>query len=48
MGEVFISYRREDSGGYSGRLMDALSARFGAANIFRDIESVGLGVDFVG
>ena len=48
MGKVFISYRGEDSGGYSGRLMDALSARFGAANIFRDIESVGLGVDFVG
>jgi len=29
MAGIFISYRREDSGGHAGRLYDRLNARFG-------------------
>ena len=39
MGGIFISYRREDSGPYAGRLRDALSHHFGAEQVFRDIDS---------
>ena len=38
MGGIFISYRREDTGPYAGRLGDALSHHFGANEVFRDIE----------
>ena len=47
MASIFISYRREDSAGYSGRLHDRLSARFGAQEIFRDIDAIGYGEDYV-
>jgi hypothetical protein len=47
MGTIFISYRRDDSGGHTGRLFDALSVRFGGARVFRDIEDLEPGVDFV-
>jgi hypothetical protein len=46
-GRIFISYRRQDSAGYSGRLFDRLSNRFGQSNIFMDIDAIELGVDFV-
>jgi TIR domain len=46
MARIFISYRRQDSDAYSGRLYDRLSARFGKAWIFMDID-MDLGVDFV-
>ncbi len=46
-GRIFISYRRQDSAGYAGRLFDRLSNRFGQANIFMDIDTIELGVDFV-
>jgi hypothetical protein len=44
---VFISYRREDTAGYSGRLFDHLSRHFGKAHIFIDIDAVPIGHDFV-
>jgi hypothetical protein len=44
---IFISYRRDDSGGHVGRLYDALSARFGPKRLFFDIGSIGAGQDFV-
>ena len=47
MGTIFISYRRDDSGGHAGRLFDALGDRFGSARVFRDIEDLEPGVDFV-
>lgn len=47
MGTIFISYRRDDSGGHTGRLFDALSDRFGGTNVFRDIDDLEPGVDFV-
>jgi hypothetical protein len=46
-GRIFLSYRRQDSAGYAGRLFDRLSNRFGQSNIFMDIDAIELGVDFV-
>ena len=47
MSGVFISYRRGQSGGYAGRLSDDLTRRFGRKRIFRDIEDISAGADFV-
>jgi hypothetical protein len=44
---LFLSYRRGDSAGHTGRLSDSLSARFGADHIFQDVEAVSAGADFV-
>jgi hypothetical protein len=44
---IFMSYRRDDSGGHVGRLYDALSAKFGSDRIFVDIDHIGAGQDFV-
>lgn len=46
MGGVFISYRREDSGPYAGRLRDALSNHFGPNQVFRDIDRIRPGERF--
>jgi len=43
---VFISYRREDSAAYAGRLFDILSAAFGADNTFMDVDDIKGGDDF--
>jgi hypothetical protein len=40
MAGIFISYRREDSGGHAGRLCDRLTARFGDDRIFLDIQDI--------
>jgi len=45
-GNVFLSYRRDDSEGHAGRLYDRLSARF-PNQIFRDVKDLEPGVDFV-
>lgn len=47
MSGIFISYRRDDQPGFAGRLADALTAAFGADNVFRDIEDIHPGDDFV-
>jgi len=44
---IFISYRRDDSGGHVGRLYDSLAAKFGTKRLFFDIGSIGAGQDFV-
>lgn len=44
---IFISYRRDDQAGFAGRLADALASAFGAENVFRDIEDIHPGEDFV-
>lgn len=41
--QVFISYRRNDAQGASGRLYDWLRIAFGSANVFRDVHSIGVG-----
>ena len=47
MSYIFISYRRIDSAGHVGWLNDDLSERFGQDHIFRDIETIQPGADFV-
>ncbi|QRN94458.1 toll/interleukin-1 receptor domain-containing protein [Archangium violaceum] len=47
MARIFVSYRREDSPGHTGRLYDHLVAHFGEQLVFRDIEAIELGADFV-
>jgi hypothetical protein len=44
---IFISYRREDTAPYAGRIYDRLSDRFGEEHIFMDVDSIQLGSDFV-
>ncbi|MEZ5611947.1 MAG: TIR domain-containing protein [Rhodocyclaceae bacterium] len=46
-GGIFISYRRDDSAGYAGRLYDRLAARFGSDRVFMDVEGIEPGTDFV-
>jgi hypothetical protein len=43
---IFISYRRDDSADITGRLYDRLVQRFGKDAIFKDVDSIPLGVDF--
>jgi hypothetical protein len=43
---VFLSYRRDDSAGRAGRLVDGLSARIGERNVFHDVRSIAPGVEF--
>jgi len=46
MGQIFISYRREETAGHAGRLEEALEAHFGAEQIFRDVEDLTPGLPF--
>jgi hypothetical protein len=46
-GGVFISYRREDSGGFAGRIYDRLTSRLGRENVFFDVDTIPPGRDFV-
>ena len=46
MPRIFISYRRADSGVFTGRIHDQLKARFGANNVFRDVYNIPAGSDF--
>jgi hypothetical protein len=46
LGRVFISYRRQESSGLAGRLYDRLAARFGDDQVFMDVDTIALGVDF--
>lgn len=43
---VFISYRRDDSSDVAGRIYDRLMQRFGNKGVFKDVDSIPLGVDF--
>ena len=42
---IFVSYRREDASGHSGRLYDSLKAKFPGL-VFRDVDSLEPGDDF--
>ena len=46
MSGIFISYRREDSAAYAGRLYDRLAAHFGADQVFMDVDDIPPGADF--
>ena len=47
MAVIFISYRRDDSAGYAGRLHEELEERLGDGQVFRDVEALRPGQDFV-
>jgi hypothetical protein len=44
---IFISYRRGDSAGYAGRLHESLERRLGEGQVFRDVDGLEPGQDFV-
>jgi hypothetical protein len=46
MSKIFISYRRTDSADITGRLFDHLTVHFARKDIFKDVDSIPLGVDF--
>ena len=46
MAGVFVSYRRDDSQGFAGRLSDDLGDILGEDRVFRDIEGIRGGADF--
>ena len=47
MSGIFISYRREDSAPYAGRLYDRLCAYFGAGQVFMDVDDIPPGANFL-
>lgn len=47
MAATFISYRRDDAAGYAGRLRESLERRLGPDGIFRDVDALKPGQDFV-
>lgn len=47
MRSIFISYRRDDTAGYAGRLHEVLAGHFGDTSVFRDIDAIQPGTDFV-
>jgi hypothetical protein len=46
MRDIFISYRRDDTEGESGRLYDELVRQFGGGSVFMDVVDIGAGRDF--
>ena len=44
---VFISYRREETAFAAGRLFDGLTEHFGPRQVFKDVDSIRAGDDFV-
>ncbi len=45
-GVIFVSYRRTDSAHVAGRIYDRLVGGFSKASIFKDVDSIPLGLDF--
>ena len=43
---IFISYRREDSAGHTGRLFDSLRRHFGDDSVFLDLSNIDSGQNF--
>jgi len=46
MAGIFISYRREDSAPYAGRIYDRLCAHFGSDQVFMDVDDIPPGAHF--
>jgi hypothetical protein len=44
---IFISYRRDDSAGHTGRVFDRLRGEFGQDALFMDVDAIPLGANFV-
>ena len=47
MARIFVSYRRKETAGHAGRLFDRLREHYGADNVFRDVDRLKAGDDFV-
>jgi hypothetical protein len=47
MSRIFISYRREDSLLYADMLQEDIGEHYGADAVFRDLDDIGPGIDFV-
>jgi TIR domain len=47
MSSVFLCYRREDSGGFAGRIQDQLVRDLGADVLFMDVDNIPFGLNFV-
>ena len=43
---IFLSYRRDDSAGFAGRLYDRLASRYGPDRLFMDVDTIRPGHDF--
>ena len=46
-GRIFISYRRDDTAYPAGWLYDRLANQYGGGQVFKDVDSINLGGDFV-
>jgi hypothetical protein len=46
MAKIFLSYRREDTSAYAGRLCDHLGRAFGRESVFMDVQDIRPGQDF--
>lgn len=44
--QIFISYRRSDSADIAGRIYDRLIGNFEKDTVFKDVDSIPLGIDF--
>ena len=44
---IFLSYRRDDGAGFAGRLADDLEEEFGKGSVFRDVDDIRPGEDFI-
>jgi hypothetical protein len=44
--QIFISYRRDDSAAITGRIYDRLIQKFGRQAIFKDVDSIPLGINY--
>jgi serine/threonine protein kinase len=44
--KIFLSYRRDDSAHFVGRLLDFFEMRFGSGSVFLDVGSIPMGMDF--
>ena len=47
LGRIFISYRRDETAYSAGWLFDRLASHFGKGQVFKDVDSIELGDDFV-
>lgn len=46
MAKIFLSYRRTDTQGITGRIYDRFTAEYGSDSVFMDVDSIPPGVDF--
>jgi TIR domain len=44
--KIFLSYRREDTAGYAGRIQERLAKQFGQVTLFIDVDAIPLGANY--